>query len=210
MTKIILIILTFTFATVNTDASKLIQAVKSGHLAQVKTLLDRGASLSERDTLGRTALMWAVQKSNLEIVSLASRGVDAAQRRPKTTMWRAESAYNQIVRLLLQAEKNPRVQQATHPQRNQNRNLINAIISGSANEVREFLRQGANPNAFDRNRPALIWAAFWGHRQIVSLLLEAGAKTELKDDHGFTARMWAEERGHADIAALLQQVESGE
>lgn len=50
---------------------------------------------------------------------------------------------------------------------------------------------------------ALIWATWKGHINVVQLLIEKGAKLDLKDDHGNTALMEAVREGHIEIAKLL-------
>ena len=51
----------------------------------------------------------------------------------------------------------------------------------------------------------MIAAAGAGHLDAVKLLLEAGARRDVPDDEGVTARLWAENRGYDEIAELLQE-----
>ncbi|KAH7117332.1 hypothetical protein EDB81DRAFT_243041 [Dactylonectria macrodidyma] len=50
----------------------------------------------------------------------------------------------------------------------------------------------------------LMLASYYGHRAVVKLLLEKGAKIEAKDSgHGRTPLLWAAVNGHEDIVKLL-------
>ena len=47
-------------------------------------------------------------------------------------------------------------------------------------------------------------AARLGYVEVVSLLVEAGAATELEDHKGQTARALAEQEGHMEVVARLR------
>ena len=69
-------------------------------------------------------------------------------------------------------------------------------------------RRGRRSTARDehlRSTP-LAWAAKFGQREMVTLLLERGAPRSLPDDPAWaTPLAWAKKRGHEEIARLLQQ-----
>jgi hypothetical protein len=50
---------------------------------------------------------------------------------------------------------------------------------------------------------ALMWAAGQGQADVVKLLLERGARADLRDDRGFTAAQIARDAGHAQVVAML-------
>lgn len=54
-------------------------------------------------------------------------------------------------------------------------------------------------------KTALMWACQNGHREIVDLLLNMGAKWKMKDDDGLTALTIASENAHLDIENLLRE-----
>ncbi len=49
----------------------------------------------------------------------------------------------------------------------------------------------------------LTWAAGRGHTDIVSMLLEKGAKVNTADKYGTTPLVWACRRGHKEIVDML-------
>jgi ankyrin repeat protein len=56
----------------------------------------------------------------------------------------------------------------------------------------------------------LIIAAFWGHKEIVELLIAEGANVNAKDDDGKTPLNWAIQsipfpKGHPETADLLRK-----
>jgi ankyrin repeat protein len=50
---------------------------------------------------------------------------------------------------------------------------------------------------------ALLWAADMGHLDVIQLLIETGADTNLRDENGLTALLWASDRGHVDCVKAL-------
>jgi ankyrin repeat protein len=60
-------------------------------------------------------------------------------------------------------------------------------------------------NAKDEyGRTALMFASYLGHKEVVKLLLEAGADVNTRDKDGFTALTLASENGHKEIIELLK------
>jgi ankyrin repeat protein len=69
-----------------------------------------------------------------------------------------------------------------------------------------ILNHGADINARDDDlcSTPLGWAAKFGQKAMVELLLQRGAKTTLPDDPSWaTPLAWALRRGHQEIAELL-------
>lgn len=78
--------------------------------------------------------------------------------------------------------------------------------SGHAGVVRLLLSYQANPSANQCGATALVRAAFAGHAEVCSLLLDAGADPDIADvsfADGRTALHKAAAEGHADVCALL-------
>jgi len=48
-----------------------------------------------------------------------------------------------------------------------------------------------------------MWASMMGECDVVRLLLDKGAASEVKDAQGYTAMMWASSQGNADTVRLL-------
>jgi hypothetical protein len=79
--------------------------------------------------------------------------------------------------------------------------LYSAVGAGHAGVVEFLLAQGADPNIqMDAGSTALHCAAFNGKQPMVELLLEARARTDVHNNHGYSAR--DESRTHA-IRALI-------
>jgi len=78
---------------------------------------------------------------------------------------------------------------------------------GNLDDAAYFIDRGADLHARDDDicSTPLGWAAKFGQKSMVELLLQRGAKTNLPDDPSWaTPRAWATRRGHAEIAALLK------
>lgn len=70
-----------------------------------------------------------------------------------------------------------------------------------------MLEHGADPEILDDKQTSpLIIAAFNGHYDIVSMLLKHGVDTSLIF-RGFTAKGWANSRGHKNIVTLFEEYE---
>jgi ankyrin repeat protein len=65
--------------------------------------------------------------------------------------------------------------------------LSNAAAKGDAEAVQAAIEQGVNPNEIgpEQKRP-LHWAAQRGHKDVVKLLIDAGADLNAKDKNGWT------------------------
>ncbi len=72
--------------------------------------------------------------------------------------------------------------------------------------IQSLAEQGAliDDTADDGTTP-LMSAAWFGNREGVEALLKLGANPSLRDDRGRTAAMLAFERGHDELANLLQK-----
>ncbi len=87
--------------------------------------------------------------------------------------------------------------------------LLRKAYDGDANAVRDLLNRGADPNARYRGGwTSLMYAAWFGHKEVVAALLKAKADPALKYK-GWDAAGFAQYRKHAAIARLLEK-HSGE
>lgn len=112
----------------------------------------------------------------------------------------AYNGHTEIVRLLLEEGAQIGVRNA------EGRTALMFASTGSFPEtVALLLRHGADPNATDEGEgwSALMFAAAEGHGEVVRTLLEGGADPSLTDRDGETARTFAENNGHAEVAGLL-------
>lgn len=81
--------------------------------------------------------------------------------------------------------------------------IITAAEAGNLEGVATALEAGANPNAMGPNSGALHCAAFNGHEAVVALLLEKGAKLDVKDRQSYYPIHLSVSRGHLAITKKL-------
>jgi ankyrin repeat protein len=75
------------------------------------------------------------------------------------------------------------------------RALIESGDSGSSSPpLDQTDRQGWTP---------LMWAAYNGHSDVVELLVQRGARADVRDKHGWGALLWATRNSHAQAAQTL-------
>jgi ankyrin repeat protein len=198
--------------------SSLSKAVKAGDLQTVRVLIKSGADVNGRSGDGSSPLLWAADSSNLEIARAlikAGATVDLANDYGVTPLLHASRTGDAAMAdLLLQAGANPA---RTHPEGETP--LMAAARAGSVPAVRLLLARGVDVNAAEtfQKTTALMWAAAEGHREVVDVLLEAGADpnrqahvTSLTQRHnadhptgGFTALMLAARNGHEEMVRQL-------
>ena len=84
---------------------------------------------------------------------------------------------------------------------NGNTPLNLAAFHGHTEAVRFLLGHGAIINKPNNQRQtALILAAKAGQKQVVDLLLHAGANPAIRDARGWNAEEWAQRQGYTDLA----------
>ena len=82
--------------------------------------------------------------------------------------------------------------------------IMMSSSNGHTDCVQFLLESGADPNERSRlGRTPLIWAALSGRIETVRLLIENGAITTVVDSKGLTATDYAQQNGHAQLAAFL-------
>jgi ankyrin repeat protein len=85
--------------------------------------------------------------------------------------------------------------------------LIQAAKDGNIKATKQAIADGADVNAEDPfkglRRTPLHRAAYYGHKEIVVLLIAKGANLNVKDDRGRTPLHWAAYHGRKEIAELL-------
>src|SRR2546427_2615494 len=162
--------------TVFLAAVPLVDAVKSGDKAAVLALLQQKVNVNMAEPDGTTALHWAVEREDLDLVDRlikASANVNAKNDYGATPMSEAALSGNvKIMEKLLDAGAD--VEAA-----NSDGQTALMIVARTSNveAVRSLLRHGANVNAVEkwREQTALMWAAAEKQPAMVKELVTHGA-----------------------------------
>ncbi len=174
----------------------------------MRALIAAGMPVDGRDTEGRTALLLAVRGDRLDAARVlleAGASPDALDARHDTP-WLAtgETGNVAMARLLFAAQPD-----LTIRNRFGGLALIPASERGHVDYVRWVVTTGIDVNHVnDLGWTALLEAVLLGdgtdrYRQIVRILLDAGANASLADRNGVTALDHARRRGQAEVAAIL-------
>lgn len=151
-------------------------AAERGQWARVRSLLAAKEDAKAAQTDGMTALHWAVQANQAEIVTaLLAAGVDpnAANRNGITPLWlAATNGSAAMVRTLVKAgasaaAKLPHGENA----------LMTAARTGEPETIKALLELGADPNASETStgETGLMWAAAENHPEAIGVLIAGGA-----------------------------------
>jgi ankyrin repeat protein len=177
----------------------LLDAVRAGDTARVKSLLDGGADVNAASADGTPALMHATLLGDVALMRLLlDRGADVnAANKAKATalMWAAGDLDK--VKLLVDrgADVNTRAESGHTPL------LLAAACADPAPVVRLLLKRGADAKYAIRGFTALMAGA--GNREVVRLLLAADADARGANAAGWTALHAAALRGEAGAVADL-------
>ena len=182
----------------------LIEAIKNGDNAAVRSLLAGHADVNASEADGSTPLLLAVDRNNLEITDLllsAGAKADAATRYNITPLALACLNGNApIVDRLLKAGAD-----ANGFSSEGQTALMSAARNGNVAAVKVLLTHGAKVNVTEpfRGQTALMWAAGEGNTAAAELLVEFGSELKAKSRSGFTAFLFAVRNHHIDTAKML-------
>jgi ankyrin repeat protein len=206
----------------------LVDAVKRGDHAAVKSLLRNKALANQAEADGTTALHFAVQANDVELARLliaSSADVKLSNRygvRPITLA--ATNGSEPVISLLLRAGADPNtVTDAGEPV------IMTAARTGRVDAVKRLIAAGADVNARERwfGETALMWAAAENHGAAIRALVEAGAAIDARSRvidapvlefprsggpnspfprGGWTALMFAARQGAVDAARTLAEL----
>ena len=175
----------------------LLDAIRDGDTAQVRHLLQQGASANVRDEAGDTALMRAALYADAETMrALVESGADVRARGQDGTAPLVRTTHDlDKMRLLLDrgAPVDDFVMVAT------------ASIPGARRALELLLARGGSGSgrATGPAYTALMAAAGTGDFDAVSCLLDHGANAKAQTPTGFTALIGASLSGNAKVVALL-------
>ncbi len=188
----------------------LMRAVYGEELEIARLLIEAGADVRRANSYGVTALYLAARAGD-EVATqmLLAAGADANAALPaagETVLMTAAKAGNpEVVRALLTGG----VQGVSLLELGEARAAARvAEAAGYALPTNPTIATNyADVNARERlyGRTALMIAAAAGHRDVVALLLEAGADVNLADLEGSTALSLARNSGNLDVAAQLEE-----
>jgi ankyrin repeat protein len=182
----------------------LVAAARSGHVDEVKALLDKGADAKSIDVRGWTVLQRAAEAGQLEVVRLLlKRGADVNAKTSDgwtALIAAASNRHIDVVNVLLQ--RNADLNAKTSNGRTA---LMMAVEQDQPKIVNALLNKSADVNAATgEGVTALMLAAEKGRTGLVQLLLEKGINVNAKDEEGRTPLSVAAKRGHFSIAKLLR------
>lgn len=180
------------------STAALFEAIRSGNLAAVNSLLDADSSLaSAKNDSGVSAVLMSVYSGRREIRDfLLARGAaleldDAA-------------AVGNLDQVKFLVERNPSLARSLSPDGFPVVAL--AAVFGHLEVTRYLHQHGADINASATNGSgynALTGAVASGHTEVVKFLLEHGANPNYRYGPGYSPLLTAAANGHLEIAKLL-------
>ena len=188
---------------VEVNALSLIKSANNGDTETVILLLRAGISPTVKDTQGWTALHWAAMRgytATAQALIEAHADVNAKDGAGQTPLMEA-AAYcrDESVSLLIRSGANLRDPSSATA-------LFWSAQSGCEETVKRLIAAGMSVH----DKQELGWTPLMaacerGHLKVVQTLLNAGADRSLSNADGKTALALAQDNGHSDIAAVLQQ-----
>ncbi len=191
------------------DAKKefnvLTSAIQRRDPGMVELLINRGARIDVRDKRKNTALNKAASIGYPEMITLLHEyGADLETRNsfqytPLITAAnsRKKSAVIELLRLGAQVDAMTTLDTTA---------LANASYRGYADIMEVLLDAGANIDIVNKQetKTPLMYTAENGHIEATALLLKRGADRTVRDRYGKTAAEIARERGHEELAKLIE------
>jgi ankyrin repeat protein len=183
--------------------TRLPAAARSGDAEAVASLLKAGVAVAAAEPDGTTALHWAVYRDDAamtEQLIAAGADVNIANRNGATPLTLAcTNASARAIERLLKAGADPKAAPSGASP------LIACAGARAVDAVRLLIAAGADVNTTDswKNQTPLMWAAAEDHADIVTTLIEAGAKVDARSTGNFTALMFAVRQDSRDAVRLL-------
>lgn len=185
------------------DAS-LVEAVKSGDVAAVRSILDGRVDVNASEPDGTTALHWAVHRDDATLVDrllAAGATVHTRNRYGITPLSLAcENGSATVVSRLLRAGADPNT-----TFRDGETALMTAARTGDPATVATLLAAGAKVDATEahKGQTALMWAANEDNVEAAQLLIRARSDVRARSSGGFSALLLATRAGHVGVLPAL-------
>jgi ankyrin repeat protein len=182
---------------------QLLEASSDGNLEEVKRLLLMGADINTKNEYGSTPFKLALIHNNCSVVEyLLQRGqdpnADPTGGGVTPLMGAAANGDIELLKLLLRYGADP-----DYPVPYGNTALMSATRHTEIFKI--LVDHHANINAINEDgRSVLIWAAYNGTEEVITLLCRLGADLEAKDKYGNTALMIAKKKGRLAVVKLLE------
>ena len=185
-----------------TDA--IVDAISADDPTAVDRLIEQCVDISDRFG-GQTLLGWAAMYRHARLAKrliLAGASVSDGAGEHLTALAQASfKGADEIVSLLLEAGADPNDadDDGLTP-------LMMAAKEGRVSIMHELLKRGADPKQRDAlGRNALSWAVAWAdHAEVVTILLDAGARPDELDQLGFTPLDRAVRMGYVNAARVMR------
>ena len=182
-------------------------AAKRQDWTAVRELVRGGANVNHPQGDGATALHWAVywdERDTVQLLIASGAAVDAGNDLGTTPLWlAANNGSAHLVETLLAAgaRAGAALPSGETP-------LMTASRAGNEAAVRALLAHGADPHATERahGQTALMWAVAQRHPQVVSALLEAGARV---GDRSRAYPQVVSASGNADPSGVFEVQQGG-
>jgi hypothetical protein len=227
-----------TYMHIHTLDQLLFQAVQDQLPTLVKRALSEGADPNSSDTTGQTPLMHAARLGDLVIVQLLlAAGADVWHQSPDgqiPLIYTNEGSHVEVARVIGTAMRTNADPQWLREALAQFADgdyalvagllaagidgsgfpLLVAIQSGNPDIVAEFLKTNIDVNLGNTSTTPLVHAASGGHREIVRMLLAAGADVNQRAPNGKTPLQAAQERRkkgipETDWQAIIRLLRAG-
>jgi len=183
---------------------RLIEAVKNGDIAAVRSLLEQHVYVDATQPDGATALAWAAERDDLETADLliqSGANVNLANENGATPLWLAATmASSRMTEKLLGSGANPNAALVSGETA-----LMAAASTGNIDVVMALVSHGADVNAREirGSQTALMWATAEKRSEVARYLIEHGADVKNKSKAGLTPFLFAAQQGDLDSARLL-------
>lgn len=193
----------------NLQANSLVSLAEQGNVQDVKSLVEQGVDIEQRDSRQRTALMAATHENHLEVARfLIEQGADVNARdnmQDSPYLYAGARGLQEILILTLQHGADLK-----STNRYGGTALIPAAERGHVATVKTLIDAGVDVNHVNRlGWTALIEAIILGdgsdkYAQIVTELIKGGADVNLADGSGISPLTLAKSKGYRNLIEILE------